>query len=219
MPRLTNLERLDWMARLREPLSMAAFGSALEALTDRLGHWALVQNSPFRDAYTAHRFAQFRNAKGVQLGADPPDFHLAGVIGCDTFEVVETYPEGRRRSDEYKARALADDKRAELGDLALTDGERALFAAVADPEEDWKPRAERATALLAKAAEIKAAKDYPPDWGLVVKLDLGGFVLGHEELVLAQMTPGTGAARHCFREIWVLWESAHLIWRDGHAVS
>lgn len=219
VPRLTGAERKAWEARLREPLSTAPFGEALDALTDRLGHWALVQNSPFRDAYTAHRFARLQGAATVRLGADPPDFHLTGVAGCDTFEVVETYPEGRRRSDEYRALALAEDKRAELGADALTDEEKALFAVIPDPEEDWGPRANTAASLLARASNAKAKKGYPPDWGLVIKLDLGGFVLGHEKTVIAQMAPSTESARHAFREVWVLWESAHLMWRDGLSAS
>ena len=177
----------------------------------------MVQQSDFKEAHTAHSFARFRSASTVWLGSDPPDFHLAGVTGCDTFEVVETYPESWRRSDEYKALALADDKRAEFGDDALTDDERALFAVIPDPEEDWKPRAKTAGALLAKAAEAKAKKGYPISWGLVIKLDLGGFVLGHEETVIAQMASATEAARPAFREVWVHWDSANLIWRDGHA--
>lgn len=183
----------------------------------RLGYWALVQQTDFKEAYTAHSFARFRSASTVWLGSDPPDFHLTGVAGCDTFEVVETYPEGRRRSDEYKALALADDKRAEFGEEALTDEERALSATTFDPEEDWEPRARTTAALLTKAAEAKAKKGYPIDWGLVIKLDLGGMVLGYEELVVAQMAPATEAARRAFREVWVLWDSAHLTWLDGQA--
>lgn len=215
MPRLTDAERRVWAARLRVPQSTSAFGQALDALKLRLGHWALVQQSDFKEAYTAESFARFRDASTVWLGSDPPDFHLTGVDGCDTFEVVETYPDGRRRSDEYKALALVDDKRAEFGEEALTDEERALSATTFDPEEDWEPRARTTATLLSKAAGLKAKKGYPTDWGLVIKLDLGGMVLGYEKLVIAQMAPATKAARDAFREVWVLWESPHLIWCHG----
>lgn len=215
MPKLSAQERNEFERRLSEPLTSTSFGAIVDAISQYLGFWTLVQNSPFRDAFTAHRFAAARGAATVRLGDDPPDFHLTGMNGCSVFEVVETYPEGRRRSDEYRKLALADDKRREFGKESLTAEERDLFAPVQDPEEDWKPRARTATQLLARAARQKATKGYPSDWGLVIKLDLGGFVHS-EAAVVAQMASATAPARFAFEEVWVLWgDAAHLTWRAG----
>ena len=220
VPRMSRLSRADLSEsrrRLAQPMTASAMQTEVGRLNAQLGFWALVQDTPFRDAYVAAQFAEIRGATAVRLGGDPPDFQLSGVWGCDTFEAVETYPRGRRRADEYRRLAEAEDKRLAFGDAALTTAELALFDVTSDPDDNgqWALRASTAIQLLSAATSKKIVKSYPTDWGLVVLLDLGGFI--HDDhAVIGQMAEGTAQARHSFAEVWVLWHGiAWLVWRDG----
>lgn len=217
MPKLTRSEIATFDSRLKKASPPTQFAAIVDELRERLGFWALVQNSPFREAYVADAFARFRGAATVCLGSDPPDMVVSGDFDCCVFEIVETFPEGRKRSDEYRAFAEAEDKQREFGEGTLSEQERALFAAVQDPEEDWEARTHSASGLLRAAAERKAARDYPAGWGLIIKLDLGGFVHS-EDAVLANMIEPTKSAGAVFQEVWVLWgERLILTWRLGEA--
>lgn len=211
MARLSDQELIVLRRQLAQPMAPTTMQAIVDRLSQNMGHLALVQPSPFRDAFIAAQFALLRGATTVHLGDNPPDFHVSGISGCTTFEAVETFPEGRRRSDEYRQLAEATAKRLALGADALNDAEGNLFKATSDPDDDgsWEARAGTAGALLSTAVAKKSSKNYPTQWGLVVLLDLGGFV-HNDRAVVAQMLEGTALARHRFAEVWVLWH--HVAW-------
>ena len=217
MARLSSNELMQLRLELAQPMSPAAMQAEVDRLKQRLGYWALVHDTPFRDAFVAAQFARLRGAASVCLSKNPPDFQLFGIPGCDLFEAVETYPEGRLRSNEYRRLAEAHDRCLAFGTGALTEAELTLFKEASDPDDDgqWEARASTASSLLSVAAAKKYNKGYPTDWGLVVLLDLGGFVRD-DRVVVAAMQEGTKLARHRFAEVWVLYRgAAWRVWCDG----
>lgn len=146
-----------------------------------------------RDAWIAGRFATALSSDLVRLApAERPDFEIQtdGVI--QQFEATEADRDGRRRGDEQGSPALEP-----------------------DPVEQWRARFEAIPAALDRVVTKKVAKNYPPEVGLAIYVNLGCYGAYVDE-GLPVLQNGTEPAKDKFRVVLVMWEgTVYKLWEDG----
>lgn len=203
---LSKAERKSWQRRLEQPMAPADMIQLVNELKEIV--WANMHVQAglafVRDAWTAARFAQAREADAVRLWpGDRPDCELIFQDRHELFEVVEADQPGRKRSAEYRDLI----RRREQGE-----GKQIEF------DEGWQSRAAMAPEMLRRVATSKAAKGYDPNVGLIIYLNLMEYGFMSREIEAA-MQPCTAPAKDAFREVWVLWQKiAYPLWRQGEAV-
>lgn len=150
-----------------------------------------------RDAWTAARVASALSADQVRLvpGARP-DFEIRTSGRIQQFEATEADRDGRRRGDEPD-------------DLEFQP----------DPVEEWRKRFEAIPSALDRVVTKKLGKNYPPDVGLVVYVNLGCYGAYVEEGIPI-LRGGTAPAKDKFKVVLVMWEGTlYKFWEDGRPAS
>lgn len=187
----------EWQRELQEWHSPRGFSDKLRAM--RAEHGLNLLTAPeagfFRDAHPAYQFAFLREATGLRVGLNPPDFELDVADGARKFEVTEADAPGRKRNDEIKGRRAFD--------------------------ETWITP-ELAGKSLRASAVRKSDGRYPPDYGLLIFLNLvDPWDVQETRLAIgALLADATAVAKARFAEVWVLWQgSAYNAWLDGRPGS
>ena len=204
--KINKPELARWKAALQQIYTPVALAEQVQLFSDIVGDHAV--DSPrtdfWRDSYLAAKFGILRKASGVQMlkperdanGKIAPDFQIEVDGTWSRYELVEALPLGRRRSDEFR-----EDREAGGGKARA----------------DHVPSKEELTAILSRAAGLKAAKsaNYANCCGLVIMLSTWA-LLGGEEQEEA-FTAGTEEAGKAFGEVWIVKQPvAHLVWSSGH---
>jgi hypothetical protein len=84
-----------------------------------------------------------------------------------------------------------------------------------DPAEDWRNRFDAIPISLKSVIQKKLQKNYAPEIGLVIYVNLGSYGAYKKE-ALPILYEGTRVAKDAFREILVYWEGTLFrFWRDG----
>jgi hypothetical protein len=190
--RLTDIERERWREQLQVRMPLNTMLDLVDELHKVTGSTMLMQAGLefARNAWIAARFAKLRGADEVRLWPEArPDFEMKLSGTYELFEAIEADEPDRRRGDEYRL-------------LHSRTGESGIEY---DPEEDVIARADKAQAMLERAASRKASGNYDPSCGLVILLNLSEFGWRQRE-VEACMASATAPAKDCFREVWVLWK-------------
>lgn len=138
------------------------------------------------EAIVAADFGVERAASLVRLtpeNEERPDFELDFGDRIEKFEMVQADRKGRRRGDEYKAKA----------ELPVVTGSR---LGVPLPDEITE---------MVRTAACKKAKPYPPGTRLVIYLEAPKS-RSYEFLLGASFTDAVYNARPFFSAIWVMWQ-------------
>ena len=181
----------------------------LEKIIDEIGVVVFFNQAGLaflRDAWAAAKFAS--KLKGEEkdchirlVSGEWPDFEIRDADTILAFECVEADIPGRRRGEEIRK----ETESAESSGLIVED----------DPVEDWVKRADQVPLALSIAAEKKAAKSYSSGANLLIYLNIDEYGIRQNEIISA-MVRSTGAARHSFTSVWVLWKSkVFCVWQDG----
>jgi hypothetical protein len=182
-------ELLDW----RPP---SAFRSRVEEIVRPLPRRIFFGQAGLaflRDAWIAGRFADVLSSHMVRLIPDErPDFEIQTAGQIQQFEVTEADMDGRRRGDEPDGPEIE-----------------------ADPVENWRKRFEAIPAALDRVVKKKLLKDYPPEVGLVIYVNLGCYGAYVSE-GLPILRDGTRPAKEKFKVVFVMWEGTlYRFWEDG----
>jgi hypothetical protein len=146
-----------------------------------------------RDAWTAGRVATALSCDAVRLVSAPqPDFEVRCEDQIQQFEATEADMDGRRRGDEPEQPGPQY-----------------------DPVENWRRRFEAIPAALDRVVAKKVGKEYPPNVGLVIYLNLGCYGAYVDEGVPI-LRQGTAPAKDKFKLVFVMWEGIlYKFWENG----
>jgi hypothetical protein len=194
-------ETLDaWQVDLSEWKQSAAFRDRVDEIAQSIPRGTFFRQAGLtflRDAWIASRVADALSSDMVRLMSDErPDFEIQIKGQIEQFEATEADMDGRRRGAE-------------------PDGPTVQM----DPVENWRKRFEAIPAALDRVITKKLNKEYRPEVGLVVYVNLGCYGAYVEE-GLPILCDGTAGAKDRFKRVLVLWEGTlYQFWEDGRCAS
>jgi hypothetical protein len=147
-------------------------------------------NKRHREIWAAVTFCEAASARKVRMTRDDSlgsDFEVMQRDGSIVrLQFTEAMMPDRRRGDEYRERARSAEDNTH------------------DPFGDWYFRRQHIRSALEKEIINKAAKNYPPNIGLLIYLNIGTYGVWRREIE-REMIEASELHGSRFRSIWVLW--------------